>query len=365
MDVCVCSDGIFPHAVGGIQRHTRLLVEALAEYSDLRIRVLHPHSGVEIFDTFSNVQEIYVPPRPKKKQYLLECYDYSKNVLKILQQHPRSLIYSQGLAVWAGIEKVSDRLIINPHGLEAYQAIGVKNKLISIPFRIVGNHIMKHARYIVSLGGRLTDILERHFGREKVIVLPNAVNVPPKPEPKPFSLPLRCVFVGRFSFNKGIHILLEAAKVLNKRGFEDSFVFDLIGTGPLLEKFRTMYSLDNVNFLGSVSDERLASSYRESAVLILPTLFEGMPTVVLEAMSHGTPIIVTDVGATRELVDAKNGFIIKKGSVSSLVETLLTFYRMSIEDKKNLAFHSRLKIEERFTWEAVAKEHRILFQRMS
>jgi hypothetical protein len=55
-----CTDGIFPHAVGGMQKHSLLLIEQLAKYSEWEIIVIHPHSQ-NVLDPKWNIKEIAIP----------------------------------------------------------------------------------------------------------------------------------------------------------------------------------------------------------------------------------------------------------------------------------------------------------------
>lgn len=361
MNVCICTNGIFPHAVGGIQRHSRLLVEALAE-KNIHLDVIHPHAGEKIFDGLRGVEELAVPPLATERNYLLASYQYSKNVLDVVRERECSVLYSQGFSIWAGIREVQDRLIVNPHGLEPFQALGLKNKLIGLPFRLVQSYIFRRAQCVVSLGGKLTDILRRHVDEERIAVIPNAVELPQVDKDENATRPQRLLFVGRFAANKGIHILMDAVRELNQRGYEEDFVFDLVGKGPLFDEYKAKYQATNVNFLGYIDDQELRERYKSCDVLLLPTLYEGMPTVVLEAMSYGKPVIVTDVGATRELVDSRNGYMIPKNDAESLVEAIISFHELSDDERRALGKTSRRKVEERFVWEAVAEEYLQLFK---
>lgn len=361
MNVCICTNGIFPHAVGGIQRHSRLLVEALAQ-KNVCLGVIHPHAGENIFKDVPQVEEFVVPPLATEKNYLLASYQYSKNVLDVVRQRECSVVYSQGFSIWAGIREVQDRLIVNPHGLEPFQAIGLKNKLIGLPFRLVQSYVFRRAERVVSLGGKLTDILRRHVDEERIAVIPNAVELPQIDRDGSTPRPRHLLFVGRFAANKGIHILMNAVRELNQRGFEEDLVFDLVGKGPLFDEYKAKYQASNVNFLGFVNDQELHERYESCDALLLPTLYEGMPTVVLEAMSYGKPVIVTDVGATRELVDSSNGYVIPKNNAEELVKAIVSFYELSDDEKRALGEASRRKVEERFVWEAVADEYLKLFR---
>jgi glycosyltransferase involved in cell wall biosynthesis len=89
-----------------------------------------------------------------------------------------------------------------------------------------------------------------------------------------------------------------------------------------------------------------------------------MPTVVLEAMARAMPILVTDTGATLELVDDQNGLILAKNDVQGLKNAML---RMISADDKTFAALSNaslIRVRERFTWEAVAAAHLRLFREM-
>lgn len=352
-----------------MQRHSRLLVEALARTGEVELTVLHPHEGVEVFGGMENVTELALPDLPGKKHYFLELHDYSKLVRDALAEMPDHLVYSQGLSVWAGLKALAPRTIINPHGLEPYQALGWKDRLKTWPYRRVFDRLFRSCAYTVSLGGRLTHILKDRMGaRGQLVVLPNATN--PLPEPpaslhKSKTTPLRFLFVGRFASNKGIDVLLEACRMLNAEGREQEFELDLCGKGPLFEEMQARYPLPNARFRGFVSDEDLAAAYLEDSVFVLPTLFEGMPTVVLEAMARAMPVIVTDVGATLELVGEENGRIIAKQDAGDLKRAMAAFLDMAGEEYAALSRASLDKFQERFTWEAVAAAHLELFRKMS
>lgn len=365
--VVFCTDGIFPYSVGGMQRHSRLLVEALAATEELEITVLHPHLGEHIFKDLPHVTEVQLAPLPGKKHYFLELRDYSKLVLDELLLRPGQLIYSQGLSVWVGIDQVKDRLIVNPHGLEPFQVLGRKDQLKTWPYRYIFGRIFKKAAHVVSLGGSLTQILKRVGNADRVVVLPNATHLVQMPEEqliKKKSTPLKFLFVGRFAYNKGIGVLLEAAKQLNGEGHQALFELHLAGKGPLFEEMRSRYPLANVHFHGFVSDADLDIAYLENHVFILPTLFEGMPTVVLEAMARAMPILVTDTGATRELVDAENGLILQKNDVQNLMQAMRTMIQMDHSQFGMLSAASLDRVQKRFTWEAVAEAHLRLFREM-
>ncbi len=360
--VLLCTDGVFPHMIGGIQRHSRLLAEALASTRMVDLTIIHPHSGMKLFSDDLAIREIALDPERSSGTYLLDCYRYSGRVLEETMRFPTHIVYAQGLAIWKGMHRIKERLIVNPHGLEAFQTLNIKDHLSGLPFRIILRHQFRNAAYVVSLGGRLTNIISEVSGPSSVAWLPNAVELP-EPVQRNYDKPvLKFLFVGRFAYNKGIDVLIEAAKELHDEGFSNKIEFNLVGKGPLYDSLSSKYQLPNLNFIGFASDEKLSLLYRENDIFVLPTLFEGMPTVVLEAMAHGMPVIVTDTGATRDMVDDHNGIIIEKKSVQSLKAAIRKLVEEGPELRKSLSQSSFNKVSNQFTWQHVAGEHIKLFK---
>ena len=347
-----------------MQKHSRLLIEELVKDDSLHITVLHPHKENVFNDP--RLQEISVAPIDTQKNYLLECYKYSGRIGAILDKLDVDIIYSQGLSVWAGIDRFKHKLIVNPHGLEPYQAIGFKNRLLAIPFKWVFGYIFNKASMVISLGGKLTDILRKHISNPgKICTAPNGVLVPlHTAAPSGNKGRVNVLFLARFAANKGINILFEAIDQLHASGELDGFEFVLGGKGPLYEYYRQKNQYEQVRLLGFVADEEIGNLYQQAHVFVLPTLFEGMPTVVLEAMSYRLPIIVTDVGATAELVDDTNGFLINANAVQQLTGALRAFRDLDAETRRKMGEASRTKVEQRFTWKAVADVHKTLFHQL-
>ncbi len=364
LQVILCTDGIFPHSVGGMQRHSRLLAESLAQRNNVELIVIHPHE-VKVFADFDNIREISVSPIDPNKTYLKECYSYSKRVEKeILRFDKEAIIYSQGLSVWSNIRNFSHRLIINPHGLESFQVEGLKENIPGFVFRQVFKYLFNRSRYVVSLGGILSEILRKNIHESgKVTILPNGV-VPKEKAPFKRNEKIKVLFVSRFAYNKGIGTLFEAVQILNQKALLANFEFHLVGKGPLVEKYSTSNPWPNVICHGFLSDEELNQAYAGCNIFLLPTWFEGMPTVVLEAMSFGKPIIVSNVGATAELVDTSNGYLLESRNPQLVANALIDFSKLADLEKEKLGENSYNHVMKHFTWDKVAERHEALFEEL-
>ncbi|HMQ76286.1 MAG TPA: glycosyltransferase family 4 protein [Flavobacteriales bacterium] len=366
MRVALCTDGVFPQAMGGMQRHSRLLAEHLARGGHVKLTVLHPHA-VGIFDPALGIEEVHIPDIDTHKLYIRELWRYSDRVGKELERIKPDVILSQGFCVWKGIDRFSDRLIIHPHGLEMFQMLTRKERLLGWPFRAGLRYMVRNSAVVISLGGKLTGILQGLAkGSDcRVVVIPNATEVPQVPRDKGQGSsinagPLPLLFVGRFAFNKGLDVLLAVARRLVADGRTDLVRFQLAGDGPLLEDLKRDLP-PNVALFGRVDDAQLNTLYADCAALILPTRFEGMPTVVLEAMARAKPIIVSDVGASGELVNPHNGYLLPPGDAEALSQAVVAFAGRTAEVRARMGEYSFARVNELFSWPVVVRRFEALF----
>lgn len=123
---------------------------------------------------------------------------------------------------------------------------------------------------------------------------------------------LKFITVGRLAPWKNINIMLEAFseyKQLNK-----DFTFYIVGSGPEEETLRNLTEKlglsQEVVFTGQLDKQALGEYYKNSNIYIQGSSYEGLPHVILEAISHNLSIISTPIGGTNEvLLDGKNGWI--------------------------------------------------------
>ena len=111
-------------------------------------------------------------------------------------------------------------------------------------------------------------------------------------------------FVGRMSFQKGLDVLMDAME-----SYEGDPGFDLAiaGKGELTEWLMERHSESSakqyISVLGLVSDSEKRWLYENSDCIVIPSRFEGLPTVLLEAMHSGTPVIMADVNGLGAMVE--------------------------------------------------------------
>lgn len=142
------------------------------------------------------------------------------------------------------------------------------------------------------------------------------------------------LFVGMLVFLKGVHILIQAMKLVSRQ-IPDAKLL-IIGRGGYkgqLEKLVSKLGLEGkVEFVDHVPQAALRDYMRMCRVLVLPSLSEGLGRVLIEAMACGQPVIGTNVGGIPSLIyDGVNGFLIPPNNPKALAERII--YLLSEEDE--------------------------------
>lgn len=163
---------------------------------------------------------------------------------------------------------------------------------------------------------------------------------------------VKFLFVGRLLKEKGINEFLAAAAYLKKQ-FPKAVQFDVYGMiesrrGPTLDELKALNDSGVINFNG-VTDS-IEAELPKYHCLILPSYYgEGVPRSLIEAAACGLALITTTMPGCKEVIqEGVNGFIVQPKSQSSLVEAILTFYRLPDEQKALMYQASRKLAETRF-----------------
>jgi colanic acid/amylovoran biosynthesis glycosyltransferase len=137
--------------------------------------------------------------------------------------------------------------------------------------------------------------------------------------------PLRLLFLGRLMVGKGLVVLVEALGLLRFAGVEAELT--IVGEGPARPEIeRTIAQLGlraHVTLLGAVAPEEARSHYHRADVFCLPSFAEGVPVVLMEAMSCGLPVVTTYITGIPELVtDGVEGHTVTPGRADLVAEAL-------------------------------------------
>ncbi len=165
----------------------------------------------------------------------------------------------------------------------------------------------------------------------------------------------------RLSYVKGIVYLLKA--MCDIRKVYNNISLLIIGDGPQkeeLEKLTIVFGLQkHVHFLGEM--DKIQPILKLFDIFVLPSLSEGMPICLLEAMASGCPIVTTNVGGIPEMIEnGKNGFLVRPADSKALSNAIL--YLLEHEQvRQQLVIEGKRVVRERFSALKMTKTYEQLY----
>lgn len=206
--------------------------------------------------------------------------------------------------------------------------------------------------------------------RDRVRFLPNGIDLEDWDErskhPSPFTVEKTgfCfALVGSFRAAKNHRGLLEALGAIDperRRGWQVLFVGSERGGEALASTIRSEIRERRLEAVVRCLPEtaEVAAFLREVDALVLPSLREGFPNVVLEAMASGIPCIATDVGEVRGVLgDAGAGIVVPRADPASLAAAMVRLSETTAAERGAMGESARRRVEERFSMQEIAARH--------
>src|SRR5262249_44705796 len=126
-------------------------------------------------------------------------------------------------------------------------------------------------------------------------------------------------YVGRGAREKDLDVLIDVYRQLAQE--RPDATLTIVGDGPFLPQMKSALQRSNVIFTGFLFDDALSTAYASSDVFVFPSTTDTFGSVVLEAMASGLPVVVSDRGGARELVDHQhNGLVAQGRAVNAFVD---------------------------------------------
>ena len=247
--------------------------------------------------------------------------------------------------------------VVHGTGDDVYLAYRFKKQVMTA--------ILRQADTVVALSNDMKRVLCQFWQRD-ILVIPNGVDLQAfqgiERESARTQLGIGehdrvIIFVGRLNRIKGVEHLIAAFSPISRAAPNARLL--LVGDGPERQKLQQQANdLDlsrYVTFVGAVSRDYIPVYLLSSDIFVLPSLSEGLPNVLLEAMAAALPVVATNVGGNSFLVEeGVNGFLVRPRDASQIASRVL-----AILGDPQLAHHlsanSRTRVQ-RYSWETVASE---------
>jgi glycosyltransferase involved in cell wall biosynthesis len=253
-------------------------------------------------------------------------------------------------------------LICTQHGLDEPQ-LRLKWKLLSRANRYV---LSRKFQNIVAVSEDIRNTLSKRYGLpvEKLVVIHNGTEIPEEIHPDRGNHPFTIGSAGRFFPVKDYPFFVEVAAEVNK--YAKDIRFELAGEGPELDNISERiqrYGLQDVFRIGGFVED-ISVLYMGLDLYINTSTHEGLPMSVLEAMSHGLPIVAPKEGGIREVVtDGLQGFLIEGRNPKRFAEKCLAIYR-DRNLRQRMGVSSREKVAKEYSIKTMAGKYYELYKKI-
>ncbi|MBR4156199.1 MAG: glycosyltransferase [Bacteroidales bacterium] len=216
--------------------------------------------------------------------------------------------------------------------------------------------VVCNAETITTVTENLAIAMKNHgLKNDNYVVLPNVVNLDMFHISERNNNPRKIIHISCFEDkSKNISGLLESLKIIEEKGID--FQCKLIGEGMDLElmkeKAKNLQLINKVSFTGLLQGQALADELSSGDFLVLSSNYENMPVVILEALASGLPVVSTNVGGIKEMVDETKGILVEPRNQEALAEAMIKM----IETHKNYdANYLRNSVIEKYGYESVGR----------
>lgn len=239
--------------------------------------------------------------------------------------------------------------VIYARGSDVYYDWPLKKFLIKI--------VLSNAEAVIALTSDMSLKIKSFYPR-KVHIVPNGVNIKvfrPDIYKKNKNEKVIC-YVGNLRPVKGVKYLLEAFRLILEDKKNVKLI--IIGDGPekkRLEKLSKEINISSkIKFLGDIPNSKLQNYLNISDIFVLPSISEGFPNVVLEAMACGLPVVATNIPGIAEVVEnGVNGLLFEKKNSKMLAIQIIAL----LNDNKLMESMSEINLKKasEYSWDNVVK----------
>jgi rhamnosyl/mannosyltransferase len=352
--------------IGGIERVVQNIAEGLPDPYSIRVLAARPkgfggaerHKGVDVIKTSSLGTTLSVPLSPT---FPIRLHTMVQDADIVHHHLPNPLSTVSHLAAGAGDAPV----------VATYHSDIVRQKKALRVYRPVLDRFLDSVDRIIVTSDRLlehSEIIEPFTEKCDVVPLSIDLNAIEDEDPSPLDIEtqgMNILFVGRLNYYKGVEYLIDGM-------IDVPANLIVVGDGErrtaLEQRSRERGVADRVQFLGRVSDDRLASAYRTADLFVLPSVepSEAFGVVQLEAMARGLPVVNTSLptGVPWVSVDGETGLTVEPRDASALADAMNDL----IDDddlRQNYGEQARERVEQLFTRERMLEQIQTIYRRVS
>ena len=381
MNILIISNFFPPHK-GGLETTAFYTAKKLTEFGHRVIvltskcagekRSFHKLGDILIYRFKSrNLPELKKLPKSSNFGIMLKAL---LKFPKIIKLHNIQIIHAQGhVFPITFFSFILNQLIFKRPMFISIQGrlkIGLIGIIENIFDNIITKHLYKKSKKIICASMSLKERLLRFkINKKKFIVIPNGVDIhifTKQKQSKFLNQYLigkngykRIIFVGRLDKQKGVEYLLRAIPRVIE-AYENVHFF-ILGNGILEKELKLLANklkiLSHTTFLDEVPLEKLPSFYSSADIFCLPSIYEGFPVTIAEALSCGLVIVASQTeGIPEAIIENKNGFLVKPKNISQLAYKLIKALNLNDKQVEMIRNNNINLAKNRYSWDLIVKK---------
>ena len=265
--------------------------------------------------------------------------------------HAHSHLFITSLQAGLAAKRAGMPFVITVHGVLAKRGFPT-DALQAAYLRTLGRSIFGLAQRVICVSkGDVNEIAALGCPKEKIRVVPNAVDGEFFRPGSGVRRENEVLWVGRFVPEKGLDVLLKAMKiVLSQR----KATLRLVGDGPGMTRIQNMAEelriRQGVVFEGRVGKKEVARFMSEASIFALPSVKEGLPKVLLQAMASELAVAASEIPGIVDVVsNGKNGLLFKQGDAQDLARCILGLLS-NPQEVRGLGREGRDLVVRNYSW---------------
>lgn len=366
MKITVIGTRGFPDVQGGVENHcAHLYVQMVKLGCDVTVFTRSPYVGGRS-GIYEGVKLTAVDcPRNKFLEAIVHTF---KCVVKARMLNPDIVhIHAVGPSLFVPLARLLGmKVVITNHGPDYMRKKW--NLPAKVFLRFCERMGVMFANEIISIAKNITDDIRNKYRKDSTVI-PNGVEIPRLAETVDYLEKYHLekqkyiLAVGRFVPEKGFHDLIDAFELSGIGEYKLVIVGDADHEDDYSRSLKDKAAKNNnIILTGFLTGQALHEIYSYARLFVLPSYYEGLPIVLLEAMSYGLSCIASDIPANRNIEMVGNRFF-DAGDHSMLSNNILNFTKEPWGEKDRIKQVNM--IAEKYNWETIAGETIKVYERVA
>jgi len=345
------------------QAGTEIATYFLAEHLARRGHIVHVITSLdEGLPDESYEKGFYIHRIPLIKIRIFGMLLYWRAIIRTIRKIDPDLVHAQSLV--SGMPAlISKKLLKIPY------AVWGQGSDVYLPdgfIKLTSKMVIKNADSAIALTDDMKKVMQKIYHRD-IVVVPNGINIADqldKPDMKDEAAHGKSIlYVGRLESVKGVQYLIRAMKRVHDKIPDARLI--IIGDGKerdMLEALSIQLGIQKyVQIGGEVPHEKVLSFMQQADVFVLPSLSEGFPMVIIEALACGLPIVASRVGGVPEIItNDTNGYLVEAKDAETIANKIILL--LQDEKLRKKISDNNKQLVKKYTWENVIVELERLYQ---